>query len=157
MSLSGHGWGFYFSGPGVASMFSRIRIFAFSGWRSLLCLSSGGSLADLPGYPYPAYYGPLSIPRPRTAVPRHLLSRAAGLWTQTNATPGRGLFRTSAPQRTLLINSLLFLLNILLFTAAKIQNCFECSNGGWKIKKKNKLRYCDFLYICSRNKCGKML
>ena len=51
----------------------------FSGWRSLLCLSSGGSLADLPGYPYPAYYGPLSIPRPRTAVPRHLLSRAAGL------------------------------------------------------------------------------
>jgi hypothetical protein len=39
-------------------------------------------------------------------VPRHLLSRAAGLWTQTNATPGRGLFRTSAPQGTLLINSL---------------------------------------------------
>lgn len=52
---------------------------SFAGWRSLLCLSSGGSLADLPGYPYPAYYGPLSIPRPRTAVPRHLLSRAAGL------------------------------------------------------------------------------
>ncbi len=79
---------------------------SFSGWRSLLCLSSSGSLADLPGYPYPAYYGPLSILRPRTAVPRHLLSRAAGLWTQTNATPGRGLFRTSAPQGTLLINSL---------------------------------------------------
>lgn len=52
---------------------------SFSGWRSLLCLSSGGSLADLPGYPYPAYYGPLSIPRPRTVAPRHLLSRAAGL------------------------------------------------------------------------------
>jgi hypothetical protein len=27
---------------------------SFAGWRSLLCLSSGGSLADLPGYPYPA-------------------------------------------------------------------------------------------------------
>ena len=52
---------------------------SFAGWRSLLCLSSGGSLADLPGYPYPAYYGPLSIPRPRTVASRRFLSRAAGL------------------------------------------------------------------------------
>ena len=52
---------------------------SFKGWRLWLCLSSGGSLADLPGYPYPAYYGPLSIPRPRTVAPRRILSRAAGL------------------------------------------------------------------------------
>ena len=49
------------------------------GRRCWLCLSSGGSPADLPGYPYPAYYGPLSIPRPCTVAPRRLLSRLAGL------------------------------------------------------------------------------
>ena len=38
-----------------------------------LCLPSDGSQTDLPEYPYPAYYSPLSIPRPCTLPSRPVL------------------------------------------------------------------------------------
>ena len=44
-----------------------------------LRLSPGGSRADLPRYPYRAYYSVLSIPRPCAALSRPLLCRISGL------------------------------------------------------------------------------
>ena len=70
MSFSGHSWWLLF----LSVSKSRFYVFRESGFtpsqvrRSSLCLSSGGSLADLPGYPYPAYYGSLSILRPCTVA-----------------------------------------------------------------------------------------
>lgn len=64
-----------------------------------MCLSSDGSRANLPAYPYAAYYSTLFIPRPCTIAPGSPLP-PAGLWTLINATPGRGLRHTFANRKS---------------------------------------------------------
>ena len=93
MSLSGHSWCFYFSCPGVASMFPGVRMYVFCGMAFVVVPVLGRqprrlARVSLPCVLRPAFHSPPSHRRaPASPLPRRRAVNADKRYPRTRSLP----------------------------------------------------------------------